>query len=73
MRLIRYPELKSQKGIPYSREQLRRLEAEGLFPKRIRLVDRSNYFGWLEAEIDTYLTRRASARDGQQRDETMAA
>jgi predicted DNA-binding transcriptional regulator AlpA len=65
MRLIRYPELKTQKGIPYSREHVRRLEVEGLFPKRGRLVDGSNYYGWIEAEIDAYLARRAAARDSK--------
>ena len=37
MRIITFKDFKAQKGIPFSREHLRRLEAGGRFPKRVRL------------------------------------
>lgn len=64
MRLITYKELKPLKGIPFSREHLRRLEAEGKFPKRVRLAEGGDYYGYVEKEIDDYLAARAAARDG---------
>ena len=63
MRIIRYAELQDEKGIPFSREHIRRLEAEGRFPKRVRIAEGGDYFGWLESELDGYLASRAAARD----------
>jgi predicted DNA-binding transcriptional regulator AlpA len=64
VRLITYKELKPLKGIPFSREHLRRLEADGKFPKRVRLAEGGDYYGYVEKEIDEYLAARAAARDG---------
>jgi predicted DNA-binding transcriptional regulator AlpA len=63
MRIITYPKLDAEKGIPYSREHLRRLEAEGKFPKRIRLnpSDDRGMFGWREDEIDAWLESRSQS------------
>jgi prophage regulatory protein len=59
-RLLTYPELKSKKGIPYSRQHLARLEKEGKFPLRITLGP--GRFGYYEHEIDKYVAERAEAR-----------
>jgi prophage regulatory protein len=64
MRIITFKDLKPLKGIPFSREHLRRLEAAGKFPKRIRLTEGGDYYGYAEKEIDEYLAARAAARDG---------
>jgi prophage regulatory protein len=61
MRVITYKDLKPLKGIPFSREHLRRLEAAGRFPKRIRLTEGGDYNGYVEKEIDEYLAARAAA------------
>ena len=37
MKVLTFPELKTAKGVPYSRVHLRRLEAAGQFPRRVRL------------------------------------
>ena len=37
MRLLSYDELRPQKGIPYSKVHLWRLEREAKFPKRVQL------------------------------------
>jgi len=60
MALILYPDLKKQKGIPYTYHHLVRLERCGKFPARVRLGERR--VGWLEAEIDAYIEHRAAAR-----------
>ena len=64
MRIITFKDLQAQKGIPFSREHLRRLEAGGRFPKRVRLTEGGDYYGYIEKEIDEYLAARAAARDG---------
>ena len=64
VRLITYKELRPLKGIPFSREHLRRLEADGKFPKRVRLAEGGDYYGYVEKEIDEYLAARAAARNG---------
>jgi prophage regulatory protein len=64
VRLITYKELRPLKGIPFSREHLRRLEADGKFPKRVRLAEGGDFYGYVEKEIDEYLAARAAARDG---------
>jgi prophage regulatory protein len=63
VRIITFKELKALKGIPFSREHLRRLEAAGKFPKRVRLAEGGDSYGYLEKEIDDYLTARAAARN----------
>ena len=62
MRIITFKELKTLKGIPFSREHIRRLEADGKFPKRVRLAPGGDYFGYVEKEIDEYLLARAADR-----------
>jgi predicted DNA-binding transcriptional regulator AlpA len=49
-RLLTYPELKAKKGVPYTRQHLGRLEAAGLFPRRVQYGP--NRVGWWESEID---------------------
>ena len=49
------------KRIPYSQNQLRRLEAQGSFPKRVRLG--ANKIAWVRQEIDDWIETRMNARD----------
>jgi prophage regulatory protein len=61
MRVILYRELKSRKGIPYSRVHLRRLEAADKFPKSFKLGE--NTIAWDEDDIDQHLAaQKAAAR-----------
>ncbi len=48
--------------IPYSREHLRRLEAKGKFPRRIRIG--ANRVAWVRQEIDDWLLARVNDRNG---------
>jgi prophage regulatory protein len=54
-------ELKTLKGIRFSRQHLHRLIKNGRFPKPIKLGPATN--GWLESEIDAWIALRASERD----------
>ena len=54
-------DLRKKKNIQFSPEWLRRLEAKGLFPKRVRISARR--IGWVESEIDEWLKSKADARD----------
>lgn len=46
----------------YSRAHLDRLEAEGRFPKRVRL-GRARV-AWVEDEVDEWIAERVAERDG---------
>ena len=64
-RILRFPELRSLKGIDYSRVHIDRLEKAGKFPKRLHLGE--NSVGWLEDEIDAWIAGKAAARDAEAR------
>ncbi len=49
--------------IPYSQNQLRRLEAQGTFPKRVRIG--ANRVAWVREEIDQWIEARMAARFGE--------
>jgi prophage regulatory protein len=51
-RLLTFDELKPQKGIPYTRQHLARLEKDGKFPTRVQIG--ANRVGWWEAEIEEF-------------------
>ena len=57
-RWLSYKELKSLKGISYSRIHLKRLEDAGKFPKRIECGARVY---WWEHEVDEWKQRQADA------------
>jgi predicted DNA-binding transcriptional regulator AlpA len=54
MRFLLYEQLRMEKGIPYSDRQLKRLEAKGVFPKRVALAGGS-IKGWPEVVIDQHI------------------
>jgi prophage regulatory protein len=60
MKVLLYPDLKSR-GIPYSREHVRRRERDGTFPMHIELGE--GRIAWIEQEIDAWLTERAEQRN----------
>jgi prophage regulatory protein len=61
MRVISFPRLKTDKGIPYSPVWIRELVARGQFPKPIKIG--ANRVGFIEAEVDDWLRARAAERD----------
>ena len=48
--------------IPYSQNHLRRLEAQGSFPKRVRIG--ANRVAGVRQEIDSWIEARLNARNG---------
>lgn len=61
MRIIPFPELKSTKGIKFSRQHIHRLCVAKQFPRPVKVGVNSN--GWVEEEIDQYLIQKIKERD----------
>lgn len=61
MRLLEMSELKSVKGVPFSRQHLHRLISAGQFPRPIKVGLNRNAF--LEEEVDAWLQARIAERD----------
>lgn len=61
MRVLQFPKLKADKGIPYSRMHVDRLEKAGQFPRRIKLG--ANSVAWIEEEVDAWLAEKAAERE----------
>jgi prophage regulatory protein len=59
MIILRFWDLR-RKGISFSRPHIKRLEAAGQFPKRIRLS--CNSIGWVESEVEAFLKAKADLR-----------
>ena len=62
-KVLRYPQLESEKGINYSRAHIDRLERDGLFPRRIKLGQ--NTVAWFDDELDAWLEARRAERDAK--------
>lgn len=60
-KLVSKKELKTLCGIPYSPQHIARLEAAGLFPKRIQLGQ--NRVAWLLTEVEEWLEVRIAQRE----------
>ena len=58
-KLVSKKELRSVLGVPYSPQHIARLEAVGLFPKRIQLGP--NRVAWLQAEVEKWIEERITA------------
>jgi prophage regulatory protein len=61
-RILRFLELKPLKSIPFSRQYVATLVADGRFPKPVYLGEQTK--GWLETELDDWLAARIAERDG---------
>jgi prophage regulatory protein len=59
--IVSKKELRTVCGIPYSPQHIARLEAAGLFPKRIRLGQ--NRVAWLLSEVEEWLDVRIAQRE----------
>jgi predicted DNA-binding transcriptional regulator AlpA len=60
-RALTYRQLKPEKGIPWTRQYIRRLERAGRFPHHIMIG--ANTIAWLEDELDRFLDERTRERD----------
>jgi prophage regulatory protein len=64
MRILGYKDLKPEKGIPYSKAHIRRLEQAGKFPKHVKIGPSRK--GWVDDEIDGYLKAKIAERDANE-------
>ena len=65
-RLLSFPELKTRKGVSFTRQYVARLVNEGKFPRPVRATDDGWHIAWLEHEIDAWIDARAAARDSEE-------
>jgi prophage regulatory protein len=61
MRIIPPDQLEPLKGISFTNPYRLELEAQGKFPKRVKLGERK--YGYIEEEIEAWLTARAALRE----------
>jgi len=61
MRLLDMKQLKTVKGVPFSKTSLHRLMNADEFPRPIKIG--ANRVAWLESEIDAWIAERSKARD----------
>ena len=61
-RLLDYQALR-ERGIPWSRVHVARLEAAGKFPLHIDVGE--NSIAWFEDELDAFLEKKAAERDSK--------
>jgi prophage regulatory protein len=60
MRLVSPIELPSKYGVKFSNPHRLQMEAQGKFPKRVKVGERK--YGYVEDEIDAWLKERAALR-----------
>jgi prophage regulatory protein len=60
-KLVSKKELKTVYGVPYSFAHIARLEAAGLFPKRVRLG--ACRVAWIAEEVQNWIDERIANRD----------
>jgi predicted DNA-binding transcriptional regulator AlpA len=70
MKFLRYPDLKPEKGIPFTRQHIATLEKEGKFPRRVWLG--RNTSGWFEQQIDEYLAACLASQRGWREERRLA-
>lgn len=61
MRLLSMEDLRTVKGISYSRPHLFRKIKDGTFPRPIKLGENRN--AWLETEVDRWIKERIELRE----------
>jgi prophage regulatory protein len=62
IRMLRWPEV--QKKVGFSKSHAYALQAKGLFPMPIKLIEGGRANGYIEAEIDAYIEKRISISRG---------
>jgi prophage regulatory protein len=70
MVLLDYSDLRTKKGIPFTKQHIWRLVKQGIFPRPLKLGLKIN--SWDEAEIDEYIEARKAARSSRYHEELPA-
>jgi predicted DNA-binding transcriptional regulator AlpA len=71
-RLLIFSQLKSEKGISFSRQYINDLIRRGVFPAPVKTPGGGQINFWVEAEIDQYIEHLIHARDTAPPDEATA-
>jgi len=58
-KLLKMPEVQTKTGL--SKSHLYALAQQGLFPKQVKLTERSS--AWVESEVDGWIDSRIAQRD----------
>jgi prophage regulatory protein len=61
MKVLSFPELKTEKGIRFSRQWIAKLIKAGQFPAPVKIGQATT--GFIESEIDAWIAARIHARD----------
>lgn len=59
--LVGFDQLNTEYGIRFSRVHLRRLEAQGKFPRRIQVSEKR--VAWLASALETYIANMMASAD----------
>lgn len=62
-RLLSFEELRSRKGVAFSRQHIHKLMRQNLFPKPVKAPGGGQHNFWIESEIDAYIDDMIRARD----------
>ena len=63
--IVRPPELRTKYGITFSWTHIWRLEQEGRFPRRAKVVPGGNAVCWKRSEIEAWIAGRFAERDAK--------
>jgi len=58
IRILRWPEVQSR--VDFSKSYAYVLQAKGLFPQSIKLIEGGRAMGYIESEVDEYIETRIS-------------
>jgi predicted DNA-binding transcriptional regulator AlpA len=72
-RLLTFPELKSAKGVPFSRQYVAELIRRKIFPAPVKTPGIGHRSLWLSSEVDQYIEAMKNARDTAPPDQAMPA
>jgi prophage regulatory protein len=61
VKFLTFAQLKTEKGVPYTRRHLRDLVRDGKFPKPVELSEAR--IAWIEDEVDAWQATKAAQRD----------
>jgi predicted DNA-binding transcriptional regulator AlpA len=71
-RLLTFAELRTRKGITFSRQHVNELIRRGIFPKSVKTPGGGHVNFWIEAEVDQCIDAMIQARDTAPPDQAMA-
>jgi predicted DNA-binding transcriptional regulator AlpA len=62
-RLLTFPDLRSKKGLSFSRQYVAELVRQGIFPRPVKTPGVGHVNHWPENEVDAFIDQMIAARD----------